>query len=119
MADTHSHNAQVHRHEHTHITQDLRHGQQRAHMDVEPRHEHHHAAVSLPAGAGPLVLRIGLAIGGLRGCLGTSFAVCGRSWALVLAPWAVAGAQKRPNRTMAGTWGRSLMIVLFVPHAAG
>jgi hypothetical protein len=34
MADTHSHDPQVHRHEHTHVTQHLRHGQQWAHMDT-------------------------------------------------------------------------------------
>jgi hypothetical protein len=34
VPDTHSRNAQVHRHEHTHITQDLWHGQQGAHMDT-------------------------------------------------------------------------------------
>jgi hypothetical protein len=34
MPDTHSHDAQVHRHEHTHVTQWLGHGQQWAHMDT-------------------------------------------------------------------------------------
>jgi hypothetical protein len=34
MADTNRHDAQVHRHEHPHVTQDLRHGQQGAHMDT-------------------------------------------------------------------------------------
>ena len=66
MADTHSHNAQVHRHEHTHITQSLRHGQQWAHMDTS-----HDTSTTTPpsamppAGAGGrLVLRIGPVIGG-------------------------------------------------------
>jgi ABC-type Zn2+ transport system substrate-binding protein/surface adhesin len=66
MADTHSHHAQVHRHEHTHVTQDLRHGQQGAHMDTSHDHEHHHAAVGHAPGPGQgrLVLRIGPVIGG-------------------------------------------------------
>jgi hypothetical protein len=34
MVDTNRHDAQVHRHEHTHITQERRHGQQGAHMDT-------------------------------------------------------------------------------------
>jgi len=34
MPDTHSHNPQMHRHEHTHITQELGHGQQWEHMDT-------------------------------------------------------------------------------------
>jgi hypothetical protein len=66
MADTHSHDAQVHRHEHPHITQDLRHGQQWAHMDTShdtstttPR-----SAMPRPGRAGRLVLRIGLVSGG-------------------------------------------------------
>jgi hypothetical protein len=46
MADTHSHGVQVHRHEHTHVTHYLRHGQQWEQMDTSHVHEHHHAAVS-------------------------------------------------------------------------
>jgi hypothetical protein len=34
MPDTHSHDPQVHRHEHTRVTQELWHGQQGAHMDT-------------------------------------------------------------------------------------
>ena len=66
MADTNRHNAQVYRHEHTHITQERRHGQQWAHMDTSHHHEHHHAAVSHAPrpGQGRRVLRIGPVIGG-------------------------------------------------------
>jgi hypothetical protein len=65
MADTHRHHPQVHRHEHTHITQDLRHGQQWAHMDTS-----HDTSTTTPPSAMPpagqrrLVLRIGPVIGG-------------------------------------------------------
>jgi hypothetical protein len=68
MADTNSHDAQVHRHEHTHITQDLRHGQQWAHMDTS-----HDTSTTTPPSAMPpagqrrLVLRIGPVIGGCVG----------------------------------------------------
>ena len=34
MADTHSHDAQVHQHDHIHVTQYLGHGQQWEHMDT-------------------------------------------------------------------------------------
>jgi hypothetical protein len=42
----HSHDAQLHEHDHTHLTQYLRHGQHWGHMDPSHVHEHHHAAVS-------------------------------------------------------------------------
>ena len=45
MADTHSHDAQVHQHEHTHVTHYLRHGQQWEHMGTSHDHEHNHTAV--------------------------------------------------------------------------
>jgi hypothetical protein len=48
MADTHSHDAQVHRHEHTHITQQLRHGQQGEHMDTS-----HDTSTTTPPSAMP------------------------------------------------------------------
>ena len=46
MADTHSHDAQLHQHGHTHLTRYLRHGQQWAHLGTSHVHEHHHAAIS-------------------------------------------------------------------------
>jgi hypothetical protein len=66
MADTHSHNAQVHRHEHTHITQELRHGQQWAHMDTSHDTSTTTRPSAMPSGPGQgrLVLRIGPVIGG-------------------------------------------------------
>ena len=48
MADTHSHDAQLHRHEHTHVTQELRHGQQWAHMDTS-----HDTSTTTPPSAMP------------------------------------------------------------------
>jgi hypothetical protein len=45
MADTHSHDAQVHQHEHTHVTHYLRHGQQWEHLGTSHDHEHNHTAV--------------------------------------------------------------------------
>ena len=65
MPDTNRHDAQVHRHEHTHITQDRRHGQQWAHMDTS-----HDTSTTTPPSATPpagqrrRVLRIGPVIGG-------------------------------------------------------
>jgi urease accessory protein len=46
MAETHNHDGQVHRHEHTHVTHYLRHGQQWDHMGASHDHEHNHAAVT-------------------------------------------------------------------------
>jgi hypothetical protein len=65
MPDTHSHDAQVHRHEHTHITQDLRHSQQWAHMDTSHGTSNTTPPLAMPpAGQRRLVLRIGPVIGG-------------------------------------------------------
>ena len=48
MADTHSHDAQLHRHEPTHVTQELRHGQQGEHMDTS-----HDTSTTTPPSAMP------------------------------------------------------------------
>lgn len=66
MADTHSHNAQVHRHEHLHVTQYLRHGQQWEHMDTSHDTSTTTPPSAMPPGPGQrrLVLRIGSVIGG-------------------------------------------------------
>ena len=84
MADTNRHDAQVHRHEHTHITQSLRHGQQWAHMDTS-----HDTRTTTPPSAMPpagqrrRVLRIGpSSAAAWPSCRRPSFAVCGPSWAL-------------------------------------
>jgi hypothetical protein len=54
MADTHRHDAQLHQHEHTHVTRYLRHGQQWERMDTGHDYEHNHAAVShAPQPPGP------------------------------------------------------------------
>ena len=84
MADTHSHDPQVHRHEHTHVAQNLRHGQQGEHMDTS-----HDTSTTTPPSAMPpggqrrRVLRIGpSSADAWRTCPGTSFAMFGRIWAL-------------------------------------
>jgi hypothetical protein len=66
MADTHSQNAQVHRHEHTHITQERRHGQQWAHRDTSHDTSTTTPPSAMPPGPGQrrLVLRIGHVFGG-------------------------------------------------------
>ena len=50
MADTHRHDAQVHRQEHPHITQELRHGQQGEHMDTS----HDTSTTTLPSAMPPV-----------------------------------------------------------------
>jgi hypothetical protein len=49
MADTNRHDAQVHRHEHTHVTQNLWHGQQGEHMDTS----HDTSTITLPSAMPP------------------------------------------------------------------
>ena len=46
VAEQHSHDAQVHDHEHSHVTHYLRGGEQVEHMTSAHSHEHNHAAVS-------------------------------------------------------------------------
>ena len=124
MADTRSHDPQVHLHEHTHVTQNLRHGQQWAHMDTS-----HDTSTTTPpsampprAGAGPpgaahrprhRRLRGRRAVAQARPCT----VGAGR---LAAAP---RGLGSRHAETTQSDYGRHLgpvpMIVLFVPHAAG
>jgi hypothetical protein len=85
MADTNRHNAQVHRHEHTHITQDRRHGQQGAHMDTSHDTSTTTPPSAMPPGPGQrrLVLRIGpSSAAAWPSCRRPSFAVFGPIWAL-------------------------------------
>ena len=123
MADPHSHGAQVHRHEHTHVTQSLRHGQQWAHMDTGHDYAHNHAAVSHAprAGQGRLVPRIGPVIGG---CVTVVPSPMLRRVRADLGAWLLRhGLGSRCAETTQSDYGRRLgsvrMIVLFVPHAAG
>ena len=123
MADTHSQDPQVHRHEHTHVTQvSAAWPTVRAHGH-QPRHEHHHAAVSHAPGAGSAAGCCASApssAGAWRTCPGTSLAVFGRIWALGRC---ATGLGSRRAETTQSDYGRHLgsvpMIVLFVPHAAG
>jgi hypothetical protein len=46
LAETHTHDAEVHQHEHTHVTHYLRHGQEWTHMASSHDHEHNHAALT-------------------------------------------------------------------------
>jgi hypothetical protein len=101
----------------------LRHGQQGGAHGHQPRHEHHHAAVSHAPGAAQRrrVLRIGpSSAGAWRTCPGTSFAVFGRIWGSCPLRH---GLGSRRAETTQSDYGRHLgsvpMIVLFVPHAAG
>jgi hypothetical protein len=45
-AEQHSHEAQVHQHEHTHVTHYLRHGEEWAHLTANHDHEHNHAPLT-------------------------------------------------------------------------
>jgi hypothetical protein len=123
MADTHSHDPQVHRHEHTHITQSLRHGQQWAHMDTS-----HDTRTTTPPSAMPpagqrrRVLRIGPVIGR---CVAVVPSPKLRRVRAELGAWPLrhGGLGSRRAETTQSDYGRHLgpvpMIVLFVPHAAG
>jgi len=84
MADTHSHNAQVRRHEHIHITQDLRQVQQgRTWTPATTRAPPHRVSHTPRPGQRRRVLRIGpSSAAAWRMCPGTSLAMFGRSWAL-------------------------------------
>jgi hypothetical protein len=85
MADTHSHDAQLHRHEHTHITQWLRHGQQWAHMDTSHDTSTTTPPSAMPPGRGSAAWCCASApssAGAWPSCRRTSFAVFGRIWAL-------------------------------------
>ena len=123
MADTNRHDAQVHRHEHTHITQELWHGQQWAPMDTS-----HDTSTTTPPpshapgpGQGRRVLRIGLVIGG---CVAVVPSPKLRRVRAELGSWPLRhGLGSRRAETTQSDYGRHLgsvpMIVLFVPHAAG
>ena len=123
MADTHSHDPQVHRHEHTHVTQDLRHGQQWAHVDTS-----HDTSSTTPPSATPprpgqrrRVLRIGPVIGR---CVVVVLWHKLRRVRAELGSWLLRhGLGSRRAETTQSDYGRHLgsvpMIVLFVPHAAG
>jgi hypothetical protein len=123
MADTHRHNAQVHRHEYTHVTQDLRHGQQWAHMDTS-----HDTSTTTPPSAMPpgRAAPPGAAhrphhrrVRG-RGAVAQASPCTGGAGLLAPAPQ---GLGSRRAETTQSDYGRHLgsvrMIVLFVPHAAG
>lgn len=43
LFEEHRHDAEVHRHEHTHVTHYLGHGQEWMHMTAVHEHEHNHA----------------------------------------------------------------------------
>ena len=89
----------------------------------QPRHEHHHAAVSHPPSRGSAAGGCASApssAGASRSCRRPSFAVFGRIWALGRC---ATGLGSRCAETTQSDYGRHLgsvrMIVLFVPHAAG
>ena len=122
MADTNRHDAQVHRHEHTHVTQDLWHGQQGEHMDTS----HDTSTITLPSAMPP----------SRRSAAGCCASACHRRLrgGCALAPaspvraelgaWPLRhGLGSRRAETTQSDYGRHLgsvpMIVLFVPHAAG
>jgi hypothetical protein len=113
----------MHRHEHTHITQDRRHGQQWAHMDTS-----HDTSTTTPPSAmrpGPgqrhRVLRIGSVIGR---CVAVVPSPKLRRVRADLGSWPLRhGLGSRRAETTQSDYGRQLgsvrMIVLFVPHTAG
>jgi hypothetical protein len=123
MADTHSHDAQLHQHEHTHVTQELRHGQQWEHMDTSPDTSTTTPPSAIAPGAGQrrLVLRIGPVIGG---CVAVVPSPKPRRVRVDLGSWLLRhGLGSRRAETTQSDYGRHLglvcMIVVFVPHAAG
>ena len=122
MADTNRHDAQVHRHEHTHITQKLWHGQQGEHMDTSYDTSTTTLPSAMPSGRGSAAgccpsarhrrLRGGRALAPaspVRAELG--------AWPLRH------GLGSRRAETTQSDYGRHSgsvpMIVLSVPHAAG
>ena len=122
MADTHSHDPQVHRHEHTHVTQNLRHGQQWAHMDTSHDTSTTTPPSAMPPGrAAPPGAAHRPVIGG---CVAdVPWHKLGRVRA-ELGSWPLRhGLGSRRAETTQSDYGRHLgsvrMIVLFVPHAAG
>jgi hypothetical protein len=130
MADTHSHDAQVHRHEHTHITQNLRHGQQGEHMDTshDTSTTTTTTTTTTPPSAMPPSRRSAAGccasarhrpVRGRRAVAQAS-PCSGGAGRLAAAP---RGLGSRHAETTQSDYGRHLesvpMIVLFVPHAAG
>src|SRR5829696_1269909 len=107
IADTHSHNAQVHRQEHTHTPRiGGMASSGRTWIPATTRAPPRRRQPFPPGRQGRLVLRIGPVIGGCVAVVPSpSFAPClGLSWALGFCATGLGSRRaERPNRTMAGT----------------